>query len=108
MLSLPSLGGLVEVVGLNENGEVAGTIRIGAQQHAFVWTHDRGMVDLGIGPHGFDMAWIVDINDRGDILGYVGRCIKVDNFNYRCGDGAIPGALRWTQVRAILWRNTSH
>ena len=106
MLSLPSLGGLTEVVGINDRGEVVGNIRAGLQQHAFVWSRDRGMIDLGTGPHGFDAAWIVDINDRGDILGYVARCVRIDNFTTACGDSATPGAVRWTQVRAILWRNT--
>jgi probable HAF family extracellular repeat protein len=103
-VELPSTGGLVEVVGLNESREVVGNLLMGAQQHAFVWSPDRGMVDLGTGPHGFSAAWVVDINGRGDILGYTAPCTLESPS--RCAnsvnDYASGSAM---QVRAILWRN---
>jgi probable HAF family extracellular repeat protein len=92
---LGSLGGLIEVAGLNENGEVIGTRLTGTgEQHVFVWSQSRGMVDLGTGPHGFSGGWVVGINSRGDILGYTAPCV-LDYYD-RC---AYP-----SQVRAILWR----
>jgi len=96
---LPSAGGALEVVQLNENGAVVGNILMGAQQHIFVWSQSRGMIDLGTGPDGFSAAWAVDINARGDVLGYTAPC----NGNPRCRDFAVD---YWaTQVRSILWRN---
>lgn len=108
-ITLPSAGGLVDIVGMNENGEVAGTISTGTTQHAFVWSQARGLVDLGTGPPGFGAAWVVDINARGDIVGYSAPC-RLDSRN-RCADSPIAlkdpgwGVLGATQVRAILWRN---
>jgi probable HAF family extracellular repeat protein len=103
MIALPSGGGSIVVVGLNENGYVAGTIQTGAEQHAFVWSLAQGMVDLGMGPDGFSAAWVVDINARGDIVGYTAPC-KPAGGN-RCADSTRnPGSLGGTQVRATLWR----
>lgn len=92
----------LDIVQLNENGEVVGNILMTGRQHIFVWSPSRGMTDLGSGPDGFDAAWVVDINARGDILGYTAPC----TLNYynptHCFDYAVD---YWaTQVRAILWR----
>lgn len=103
MITLPSAGGSIAVVGLNENGYVAGTIQTGAEQHAFVWSVAQGMVDLGTGPDGFSGAWVVDINARGDVLGYTAPCRAAAG--NRCADNTRnPDSLKGTQVRAILWR----
>jgi probable HAF family extracellular repeat protein len=102
MVPLPSSGGSVEIAELNARGEVVGTIFRGSEQRAFVWSQERGLVDLGTGPYDFPAAWVVDINDRGDVLGYTGACMLEGP---RCKDpGRNPGNLRWIQVRAILWR----
>ena len=92
--SLVAPGG-VEVVGLNANGEVAGTFLTGTgEQHVFVWSESRGMVDLGTGPHAFSGAWAVGINDRGDVVGFAAPC-EMESY----------GKCRYPQqVRAILWR----
>ena len=101
---LPTSGGALEVVQLNENGDVVGNILMGSQQHVFVWSTSRGLLDLGAGPDGFSGAWAVDINARGDILGYTAPC-RHDYWNPdRCVD--FPVDYWATQVRAILWRNT--
>jgi probable HAF family extracellular repeat protein len=95
--SIGSLGGLVAVAGINEDGKVIGTVLTpSGDQHAFVWSQSRGMVDLGTGPHGFGRAWVVGINQRGDILGLTGPCEH--RYNQTCG---YP-----LDTRAILWRNT--
>lgn len=89
-VTLPTLGGTMGVVGLNDNGEVVGTVFLGvAAQHVWVWSQARGMIDLGTGPHGFGAAWVTDINARGDILGYAATSVGY-------GGGG--------EVRAILWR----
>jgi probable HAF family extracellular repeat protein len=96
--SLVAPGGPLEATGLNENGEVAGTFLTGTgEQHVFVWSQSRGMVDLGTGPHGFTAAWAVGMNSRGDIIGYTAPC-ELDYY-HKCG---YP-----QQVRAILWRKTT-
>jgi probable HAF family extracellular repeat protein len=104
--SLPSIGGSLEVVGLSENGEVFGNILRESSQHAFVWSQARGMLDLGTGAHGFSAAWVVDINGRGDVLGYTAPCI-LDAENH-CRDFPIDFGrnplLTRSDVRAILWR----
>ena len=90
-VTLPSLGGMMRVAGLNDNGEVVGTVFLSNNaQHVFVWSQARGMVDLGTGPHGLGAAWVTDINARGDILGYAAPSVGYGN----------------GEVRAILWRNT--
>jgi probable HAF family extracellular repeat protein len=91
-VTLPALGGTMRVIGLNDHGEVVGTVFLSAAaQHVFVWSQARGMIDLGTGPHGFGAAWVTDINARGDILGYAATSVGY-------GGGG--------EVRAILWRNT--
>lgn len=90
-VTLPALGGGMRVIGLNDNGEVVGTVFLGAgAQHVWVWSQARGMIDLGTGPHGLGAAWVTDINAGGDILGYAAPSI-----GYGTGE-----------VRAMLWRNT--
>jgi probable HAF family extracellular repeat protein len=90
-VTLPTLGGTMRIVGLNDNGDVVGTVLFSAlAQHVFFWSQARGMIDLGVGPHGFGAAWVTDINARGDVLGYAAPSI---------GHGV-------GEVRAILWRNT--
>jgi probable HAF family extracellular repeat protein len=93
---LGSLGGATDVSALNENGEIVGTsITATGEPHVFVWSQVRGMVDLGTGPHGFSAAWVVDINSRGDILGFAAPCDR----NEWTGVCDYPH-----QARAILWR----
>lgn len=106
-ISLPSSGGSLEVAGLNEEGDVAGTILAGAEQHAFVWSQARGMVDLGTGGQGFSGAWVVDINNRGDVVGYTAACnLDTEYSDNVCQNeyGGNPYGITGGQVRAILWR----
>lgn len=93
-------GGAIVVEGLNEHGVVAGTsITASGGVHTFVWTRTGGMHDLGAGPFGAPGVGtvVVDINDRGDILGYAVPCVT--NYQGRCSS--------WGPVRAILWRSTN-
>jgi probable HAF family extracellular repeat protein len=106
-VSLPSSGGSLEVAGLNENGDVAGTILAGAEQHAFVWSQARGMVDLGTGGQGFSGAWVVDLNNRGDVVGYTAECVLDPQYTDNvCQNGYArhPSGIEGGEVRAILWR----
>jgi len=99
---LPSAGGALDVVQLNENGDVVGNIEMAGRQHVFVWSQSRGLIDLGTGPDGFAAAWVVDVNARGDILGYTAPCTLPYNSAIRCIDRAVD---YWaTQVRTVLWR----
>lgn len=96
--AIGSLGGATGVVGINDAGTVLGVGRLptGAP-HVFIWSQERGMVDLGSGPDGFDAAWPVAMNAAGDIIGFTSPstlpCAR-DTF------GGCEGS------RAVLWRNT--
>ena len=95
-----SLGIYAQVVVMNEAGEVVGiTMTAGDEQHIFFWSEARGMVDLGTGPHGFTGAWAVDINARGDIIGYTAPCPE----RYAPPNPPICGYPQH-ETRAILWR----
>lgn len=95
--SLGSLGGGgTVVVDMNEAGAVAGTsMTASGEQHAFVWTAERGMVDLGTGPAGFGCAWVVGISFGGDIAGYTAP----ENPYAGCGYGQ--------ETRTVMWRKRS-
>ena len=92
-------GGSTVVVDMNEAGTVVGTSKtVSGEQHAFVWTQARGMIDLGTGPHGFSAAWVVGISFYGDIVGYTAPCELLPYWD-TCSNP--------TQPRAIMWRHTT-
>jgi len=71
---LPSLGGFdtVEVNGMNNAGQVvgSGTLAIRTESHAYVWSLDTGMIDLGdLNPDEEVTSVAYDINDDGLIVG---------------------------------------
>jgi len=91
-----SLGGGTAVVALNEAGEVVGTsMTANGEQHVFVWSQARGMVDLGTGPHAFTAAWATGINARGDVTGYAAPCRMTL---------AWPFCDYPQETRAVVWR----
>lgn len=88
-------GGNTRVVAINESGIVAGTSRTASgEQHAFIWSEQGGMIDLGTGPHGFNAAWVVGINTRGDVVGSTAQCPS-DNLETFCSG---------TNRTGVLWR----
>jgi probable HAF family extracellular repeat protein len=93
LYALGSLGGGgTQVVDMNEAGAVAGTSHTTlGEQHVFVWTKERGMIDLGTGPHGFNTAWVVGISFDGDIAGYTAQCALSCRYS--------------EDVRAVMWRH---
>lgn len=98
MRALGSLGGATDILGINDAGTVLGVGRLPTgEPHVFVWSQERGMVDLGTGPDGFHAAWPVAMNAAGDIIGFTSPstlpCAR-DSF------GGCEGS------RAVLWRNT--
>jgi probable HAF family extracellular repeat protein len=97
LYALGSLGGgSTSVVDMNEAGAIAGTSKTAnGEQHAFVWTRENGMVDLGTGPYGFNTAWVIGISFNGDVAGYTAQCVAPTP-GYWCGSP--------DQVRAVLWR----
>lgn len=87
---LPSLGShRTVVVDLNDSSMVTGSSRTAqGKSHVFLWTPERGIVDLGTGPSAAE-AQAVAINARGDIVGY----------------SCTTDCWSWdTMRRAILWR----
>jgi probable HAF family extracellular repeat protein len=90
-------GGGTEVVDMNEAGMVVGTSMTAAgEQHVFLWTPERGMVDLGTGPHGFTGAWVTGISYDGDIVGYTAPCTL--NYYRACNFPREPRAVMWRRL----------
>ncbi len=94
-IDLGNLGGSVDVslvavgtraIYINNTGEVVGGAALAGNKtaHAFLWTRDAGMKDLGVLP-GDDNSGGLAINDRGEVVGVS---------NDTQGNG-----------RAFIWRN---
>jgi probable HAF family extracellular repeat protein len=98
-------------VAINDLGQVVGTSCIEECQgsidppptpaHAFVWTEDGGLEDLGTLP-GFSRSSAFDINDLGQVLGNV-RCFPGDP---GCGESSSGEIVLW-QKQAGQWAATS-
>ncbi len=94
-------------VAINDLGQVVGTSCIEACQgtmdppptpaHAFAWTEDGGLEDLGVLP-GYSRSSALDINDLGQVLGNV-MCLPGDA---GCGDGFSAETVLW-QKQAERW-----
>lgn len=82
---LGTLGGQnAEVGGINDKGEVTGFSQLASGvQHAFRWSRNGGMIDLGTLPGALE-SFGSDINNGGDVI----------------GTAANPG----DPLRAVLWR----
>ena len=96
--SIGSLGaGHTVVVDLNEDGTVVGmSSTANGEQHVFVWSEARGMIDLGTGPQRLSGAWATGINSRGDVIGISAECVRYPSQADEC---RTPD-----QTRATLWR----
>jgi len=85
VVDLGNLGGTgygdgIMALNLNNHGQVIGSsdLQGDASFHAFLWTHETGMQDLGTLPGDVDSA-AIGINDNGQIVG-----VSIDaNFNPR-------------------------
>jgi probable HAF family extracellular repeat protein len=90
-------GGHTHVVDLNQDGTVVGmSSTSNGEQHIFIWSKDRGMVDLGTGPQGMSGAWATGINNRGDVIGISGPCLRYPSPADECSPPR--------RSRATLWR----
>lgn len=66
-------GATSRALGINDRGVVVGGSHSLAGNHAFVWTHEKGMLDLNglaTAPPGIVLTEAVAINPRGVILAY--------------------------------------
>jgi probable HAF family extracellular repeat protein len=89
-------GGHTQVVDLNQDGLVVGMgSTANGEQHVFIWSEARGMIDLGTGPQGLSGAWATGINNRGDVIGMSAQCVR-PSADQECGPPDQP--------RATLWR----
>jgi probable HAF family extracellular repeat protein len=71
LIDIGTLGGDISVpYSINEAGQVAGfsNISVGGHNHAFIWSPDTGMQDLGVLPGGFNSG-AYGINDLGQVVG---------------------------------------
>lgn len=96
-LGLPA-GTIVEVAGVGDDGTLAGTLSAGLETHAFVWTRDRGLVDLSFEEEGSTAAALAA---DGTVL-----VNAVDRPSLRVEGGMIPlgapvGAPRAAVVEAL-------
>lgn len=76
------------VSALNDHGEVSGNTLLPAGYAAFFWTRPRGMTLLPGG--GADHTDVLDLNNRGDMVGQVDR------------DGMGTRAVRWPGLRTPI------
>jgi probable HAF family extracellular repeat protein len=89
-INLGSLGGTFNVpASINDRGEVAGASRSSKDGniHAFLWTRETGMQDLGIFP--------------GSVVTGAGCCNTINNR----GEVALLSADAMGNMRALLWKN---
>jgi probable HAF family extracellular repeat protein len=89
-INLGSLGGTFNVpASINDRGEVAGASRSSKDGniHAFLWTRETGMKDLGIFP--------------GTVVTAAGCCNTINNR----GEVALLSADAMGNMRALLWKN---
>jgi probable HAF family extracellular repeat protein len=89
---------------INDNGQVVGSgTTANHQGHAFLWTKQKGMQDLGILPEvetsaaaGIKMSAASDINNQGEIVGISG--ISLEDGSWAEG---WPHAVMWTAKEGI-------
>jgi len=99
-LGVPPGGGSVIGTSMNEFGDVVGWYMLGSAPHAFHYTDQQGIVDLGVlagetGSHAFGL------NDLGDVVGQSGT----RSFSWSQSTGMVEIlAPAWTRPNAI---NTS-
>lgn len=70
---LGTFGGMSTAKGINNLGQVVGFSYNPTSQknQAFIWTSDTGMIDLGPLDSGVNYCYAEDINDAGQVVGYM-------------------------------------
>jgi probable HAF family extracellular repeat protein len=77
---------------INHSGEVVGNSSNASTWHAFLWSANTGMIDLGvIDPNGYSAA--LAINNTGEVVGFVAATQNGVNPNYR--------AFVWTKTAGM-------
>lgn len=56
-------------IAINDLGQVVGSVRIAGRSHAYVWTLEAGMTDIGDLPGGSDYSYATAINNAGQVVG---------------------------------------
>jgi len=96
--------GMVEMAGfqnvssyptdINDEGQVVGTMQVGSAQHAFLWSKEKGTLDLGV-PAGWDQSFAHAINNAGEVVGEV---VVVS----AQGTIAASNAFKWTAATGMV------
>lgn len=106
----PLGGGFIRTTGVNDHGQVTGISSSPAgYTHSFVWSKQRGTVDIGTLP-GYTAAWEPAINNRGEIAATAdsgGNAPWPHAFHWSAQNGAedigllVPGPDSSAYARAI-------
>ncbi|GAB3453428.1 hypothetical protein GCM10027321_03550 [Massilia terrae] len=108
---IPPLGdGFIRTTGVNDHGQVTGVSSSATGfTHSFVWSKQRGTVDIGTLP-GYTVAWEPAINNRGEIAATAdsgGNAPWPHAFHWSAQNGAedlgllVPGPDSSAYARAI-------
>ncbi len=75
---------------INDNGEIAGVMEVFTEHHIFLWTREKGMVDLGRGDvAGFNNAVPTAINNAGEIVGFLWNAYDNRAFRWTAATGMV-------------------
>ena len=81
-------GGDSHAEAINEAGMIVGWGYVGSDTHAFVWTEDDGMIDI---TPTAQFAYAYDVNEAGQVVGYIGGQAFLWEDGELTGLGTAPG-----------------